>query len=499
MDNQTVRDDDDHEARDSSSWTTLSEYVQRSEQPLERKDIHIRIAENEEFLARRRRARVRFRIELKGDSGAENGEENSILGTPESLYQRPLKGETPVGSPSPGLVGQRRASVETIDSAILDAIDGSEERRTGGIGIAERWNPNRREEGHRDAFIAHPAARINTIPQWMHFQLLRGDEEGLMVNETQDPISIFTARTGVEDFRSQLEINFEGLLQSAPQDPYFSAPSARWEIPEDWLQTSMGDEAPRLNFEEPMGGFADGLIAAPSGTNSIKGSPSVTCNFGLMQQEGFGERRLEFYPETFGPVDAPFFKNRIASQAANTVNLMFLIITDWQPWFGKSLQDALPDFPMRTLAHFSAPQSSSMLPSIDYNEGELSCIMEHINTRRKSHDKYENEREIEIGSVKAQCLPLVVWTRAHGAVNDHPDRPLIVVISRRTDTIASKIQAHYSDERYNRWDRISKNQAWVYLDLYFLFTKWDRVWGAVKHNLQKRTEVSFRSPFKEIC
>jgi hypothetical protein len=125
--------------------------------------------------------------------------------------------------------------------------------------------------------------------------------------------------------------------------------------------------------------------------------------------------------------------------------------------------------------------------------------MEHINTRRKSHDKYENEREIEVGSVKAQCLPLVVWTRAHGAVNDHPDRPLIVIISRRTDTIASKIQAHYSDERYNRWDRISKNQAWVYLDLYFLFTKWDRVWGAVKHNLQKRTEVSFQSPFKEIC
>jgi hypothetical protein len=34
----------------------------------------------------------------------------------------------------------------------------------------------------------------------------------------------------------------------------------------------------------------------------------------------------------------------------------------------------------------------------------------------------------------------------------------------------------------------------VYLDLYFLFTKWDRIWGAVKQNLQRRPEVSFLKP-----
>jgi hypothetical protein len=45
------------------------------------------------------------------------------------------------------------------------------------------------------------------------------------------------------------------------------------------------------------------------------------------------------------------------------------MITDWQPWFAKPLQEAFPDFPVQALLHFSSPQTSSMLPSIDYNEG----------------------------------------------------------------------------------------------------------------------------------
>ena len=131
--------------------------------------------------------------------------------------------------------------------------------------------------------------------------------------------------------------------------------------------------------------------------------------------------------------------------------------------------------------------------------------MEHINIRKASQDKLENEREIDVGTAKAHCLPLgkdvsfpmqqalliisVVWTRAQGAIQGHPDRPLIVIITRRNDGIHSKIANHYSNDRYKRWDRLAKNQAWVYLDLYFLFTKWDRIWGAVKQNLQRRTEV----------
>jgi hypothetical protein len=37
---------------------------------------------------------------------------------------------------------------------------------------------------------------------------------------------------------------------------------------------------------------------------------------------------------------------------------------------------------------------------------ELTCIMEHINVRKASKDRYENEREIDVGAAKAHCLPL---------------------------------------------------------------------------------------------
>jgi hypothetical protein len=93
-------------------------------------------------------------------------------------------------------------------------------------------------------------------------------------------------------------------------------------------------------------------------------------------------------------------------------------------------------------------------------------------------------------SVKLRLTFPVVWTRARGAINSYPERPLVVIVSKRTEGISTKIMNHFANDGYKRWDRLCKNQAWVYLDLYFLFTRWDRVWGAVKHNLQTRTEAS---------
>ena len=37
---------------------------------------------------------------------------------------------------------------------------------------------------------------------------------------------------------------------------------------------------------------------------------------------------------------------------------------------------------------------------------ELTCIMEHINTHKESKERLENEREIDLGTSKAHCLPL---------------------------------------------------------------------------------------------
>jgi hypothetical protein len=72
----------------------------------------------------------------------------------------------------------------------------------------------------------------------------------------------------------------------------------------------------------------------------------------------------------------------------------------------------------------------------------------------------------------------------------HGYRPLVIVISATTGNIGSKISSHYLQAHYERWDRLDDNQNWIYLDLYFLFTRWDRIWGAIKQNLSTRIEVS---------
>jgi hypothetical protein len=90
---------------------------------------------------------------------------------------------------------------------------------------------------------------------------------------------------------------------------------------------------------------------------------------------------------------------------------------------------------------------------------------------------------------KTSLINSVVWTRTENAIEAQPNQPLIVVISRCKRDISSQIVGHYLIDDYKRWDRLNGNHAWVYLDLYFLFTKWDRVWGAVKQNLSIRTEV----------
>jgi hypothetical protein len=55
--------------------------------------------------------------------------------------------------------------------------------------------------------------------------------------------------------------------------------------------------------------------------------------------------------------------------------------------------------------------------------------------------------------------------------------------------IRDKITDHYLT-RGDRWERLSQQPGWVYLDLYYLFTRWDSVLGAVKQNLRENGAVS---------
>jgi outer membrane phospholipase A len=64
------------------------------------------------------------------------------------------------------------------------------------------------------------------------------------------------------------------------------------------------------------------------------------------------------------------------------------------------------------------------------------------------------------------------------------------MISGKGHKISMKMRQHYSDEENRRWNRLQGELAWIYLDSYFVLTKWDRVWSAIKENMRKRDEVS---------
>ena len=94
-------------------------------------------------------------------------------------------------------------------------------------------------------------------------------------------------------------------------------------------------------------------------------------------------------------------------------------------------------------------------------------------------------------------ISLVVWTAATSALQGYPPRPLAVVVSGSAGDIVSKIAHHYIQVsrravKHERWNRLRANQTWIYLDLCFLFTHWENVWGTVKQNLHFQTQVSLK-------
>jgi hypothetical protein len=57
--------------------------------------------------------------------------------------------------------------------------------------------------------------------------------------------------------------------------------------------------------------------------------------------------------------------------------------------------------------------------------------------------------------------------------------PLIILVSGLDSPLSDEIQQHYltSDPTLSRWNRLAAESGWIYMDMDFLFTRWDIVWG----------------------
>jgi hypothetical protein len=91
----------------------------------------------------------------------------------------------------------------------------------------------------RPSFISASSARWTAPPQWLQFQMLRNDEEGLMVSEYQQLLGQNQAYSGPtnsfygEDVQSQVQINLQGLLPNL-QSGSIPVAAPRSQIPKSW-------------------------------------------------------------------------------------------------------------------------------------------------------------------------------------------------------------------------------------------------------------------------
>ncbi|KAH9206575.1 hypothetical protein DL95DRAFT_416400 [Leptodontidium sp. 2 PMI_412] len=163
-----------------------------------------------------------------------------------------------------------------------------------------------------------------------------------------------------------------------------------------------------------------------------------------------------FFPQPWYSKDSRPFRKDFREEISTSAGLVLLVISSWKRWFLNTLEEAIPQFNSRAVLQLTEGAVTIMLPSVD------------------------------------QDLR-VVWSLKEGGLGTSCDssRPIVVVISDSTRQIERDIKNHYPDQDHSRWDRLEQNQTWVYLDLYFLFTKWDLVWSEAKSKLDSRTAHRF--------
>jgi hypothetical protein len=167
---------------------------------------------------------------------------------------------------------------------------------------------------------------------------------------------------------------------------------------------------------------------------------------------------------------------------------------------------------------------------------DFMCVTEHINLEPTQSTQDSSRHLIRIGESQAYCRPLrklaprstgasenfhvvnhqadtmiVIWKTTHERSSSElphrryaywsplgPDNvitrpfPVIFLVNGADTPISDKIMRYYSSSTHemSRWDRLAAEPECIYLDMDFLFTKWDRVWEAVKKNVQDRVSVS---------
>ncbi|KAH7305144.1 hypothetical protein BKA65DRAFT_578736 [Rhexocercosporidium sp. MPI-PUGE-AT-0058] len=279
-----------------------------------------------------------------------------------------------------------------------------------------------------------------------------------------------------------------------------SESASRPGVPRSSIDSSI---APQATMTPPI------RVPCPSPLSFVQPAPSsdssFTCMIGSMPHDG----NLQFSTRTYS-LDGPYSLHSSVNEAYEAIHgPLMIVIDDWRPWYLQHLQIAFPNFPASSLRSFIHRESASMLPLINEDE-ELTCITDHVSIDSSRSKSKQCGEIIQLGDKQASCRSVLTWTTkfacpypedgestdflSHAHIpRPRPIRPLIIIISAQNAPIADKIARYYvnSDSTHERWHRLGGDLNWIYLDTYFLFTKWERVWAAVKGNLKLTANERF--------
>ena len=68
-------------------------------------------------------------------------------------------------------------------------------------------------------------------------------------------------------------------------------------------------------------------------------------------------------------------------------------------------------------------------------------------------------------------------------------RPIIIVIPESNQVDPEKLLSHYRISDLKRWKRLNDCAFWAYLDIAYVYTKWDRTWEAARVNFEFKERV----------
>jgi hypothetical protein len=129
--------------------------------------------------------------------------------------------------------------------------------------------------------------------------------------------------------------------------------------------------------------------------------------------------------------------------------------------------------------------------------------MDHIDIFRKRG--YGTTNALDLGTCEVRRLALGIstvscinrsadmlpatWICPIQGIQDHPSRPVAVMVGTQNRDILQQLQGHYFGNGRRRWDRLSGLPYWLYLDLFAILTRWDKVWDVARGTVIHREAV----------